>query len=285
MLRTAASPARSSSTPTKRSGPVAQRAPQPRLPERRKAATRVRREARYEQVGALHARGLSKLAISRAVGVSRATVMRWLERGVFPERRPRPARPTSLSGHAEYLRARWAEGCQNATRLWCDLREARGFCGGRTTMRDWIRQHLRDRAPADVAPPSPQRPRLSPRRTAWLLSAPADGLTEPERAYLDALGAVCSAVALVRTLAVEFRRVLSEHDGNALTPWLAAAEQSELRSLAAGLRRDRDAVLAAILFRWSSGPVEGHVNRLKLVKRTMYGRASFPLLRRRVLAA
>lgn len=72
---------------------------------------------------------------------------------------------------------------------------------------------------------------------------------------------------------------------NALGPWLAAAEQSELRTLAVGLRRDYDAVLAAVCFRWSNGQVEGQVNRLKLIKRTMYGRASYPLLRRRVLAA
>jgi len=79
--------------------------------------------------------------------------------------------------------------------------------------------------------------------------------------------------------------MLRMRDVNALGPWLAAAEQSELRPLAVGLRRDRDAVLAAVCFRWSNGQVEGQVNRLKLVKRSMYGRASFPLLRRRVLAA
>jgi transposase len=89
----------------------------------------------------------------------------------------------------------------------------------------------------------------------------------------------------VRALAADFRRTLAAHDANAFAPWLSAAEESDLRPLAVGLRRDCDAVLAAILFRWSNGRVEGQVNRLKLVKRTMYGRASFPLLRRRVLAA
>ena len=79
--------------------------------------------------------------------------------------------------------------------------------------------------------------------------------------------------------------MLKAHDPNALTLWLDAAERSEFRSLGSGLRRDKDAVLAAILFRWSNGQVEGQVNRLKLIKRTMYGRAGFALLRRRVLAA
>lgn len=72
---------------------------------------------------------------------------------------------------------------------------------------------------------------------------------------------------------------------NALAPWLAAAGESELKSFAAGIRRDYDAVLAALLFQWSNGQVEGQVNRVKLVKRSMYGRAGFALLRKRVLRA
>jgi transposase len=291
VLRTVAPPASSLSTSTmaparRRVGPVAQRAPQPRLAERRQAATRERRQARYEQVVSLHARGLSQLAIRRLVGVSRGTVIRWLTCGRFPERRPRSPRPTTLSEHAAYLRMRWAEGCHNASRLWRELRATRNFRGGQTTVRDWIQQHLRAGAPADAMPPPRHRPpRGSPRQTAWLLSAPADRLTESERAYLDALSQACPAIAMARALAAEFRRILREHDVNAFMPWLAAAEQSDLRSLATGLRRDRDAVLAAILLRWSNGPVEGHVHRLKLIKRTMYGRAGFPLLRQRVLAA
>lgn len=71
-------------------------------------------------------------------------------------------------------------------------------------------------------------------------------------------------------------------DPNDLGPWLAAAAATELRRFAAGIQRDRDAVLC---FRWSNGQVEGQVHRIKLVKRSMYGRASFPLLRARVLHA
>jgi transposase len=67
--------------------------------------------------------------------------------------------------------------------------------------------------------------------------------------------------------------MLERHDANALAPWLAAAESSELRTVVPGLRRDHDAVLAAVLFRSSNGQVDGQVNRLKLVKRTIYGRA------------
>jgi transposase len=79
--------------------------------------------------------------------------------------------------------------------------------------------------------------------------------------------------------------MLEHHDANSFEPWLAAAAESELRAFAAGIRRDCDAVLAALLSQWSNGQVEGQVNRVKLVKRSMYGRAGFALLRKRVLRA
>ena len=90
-------------------------------------------------------------------------------------------------------------------------------------------------------------------------------------------------IAQAVQLGDEFARMLKARDMNALRPWLAAAETSPLKGFAQSLRRDFDAVLAALCFRWSQGPVEGNVHRLKSVKRTMYGRGSFELLRQRVL--
>lgn len=152
-------------------------------------------------------------------------------------------------------------------------------------MHDWVFDHLRGRQLRVPDATAPRTAHPSPRRAAWVLTKGTDTLTEAERSYADAVCAACPALGTVRTLATDFRRMLVEHDANALTPWLAAAEQSELRTLALGLRRDQDAVLAAVCFRWSNGQVEDQVNRLKLIKRTMYRRASYPLLRRRVLAA
>lgn len=273
-------------TPYKRGGPVARRDPQPRAAERAKAATRARRLALYEQVMALRAAGLSQLAIERRTGVSRHTIIRWSAAGHFPERRDRAPRPTQVTPHAAYLRARWDAGCHNATRLWRELREHRGFRGGHSAVRDWITAHLRGgerrRMPAAALP---RTAHPAPRRAAWLWCKAAAALTAPERAYVDAVCAASPPLAEVRRLAASFRAMLAGRDPNALAPWLAAAERSELRPLATSLRRDRDAVLAAVCFRWSNGQVEGQVNRLKLVKRSMYGRAGFALLRRRVLAA
>ena len=139
------------------------------------------------------------------------------------------------------------------------------------------------RRQSTIAGPAP-----SPRETAWLLrksDSEPDALRPEERDYVDALCATCPALDRVRSLANDFAELLRKRDSSALDPWLIAAEKSELRGFGAGLRRDRDAVLAAVLFQWSNGQVEGQVQRLKLIKRTMYGRASFELLRRRVINA
>ena len=105
---------------------------------------------------------------------------------------------------------------------------------------------------------------------------------------MSSTSTVCAAVPRVaeaRRLLLAFGDLLTARNGAGLDPWLVAAECSELRAFAAGVRRDHDAVLAALIFPWSQGQVEGQVQRLKLLKRTMYGRAGFALLRARVLRA
>lgn len=89
----------------------------------------------------------------------------------------------------------------------------------------------------------------------------------------------------VSAFAHRFQDLFTTHDASGLAAWLGQADQSELRSFARVVARDRDAVLAALCFRWSTGPVEGHINRLKLIKRQGYGRTGFALLRQRVRRA
>jgi transposase len=95
-------------------------------------------------------------------------------------------------------------------------------------------------------------------------------------------------LAAVQPLAQQFQRLVKERDGAGFRPWRENALGSglpELCSFVEGLDRDRKAVEAALELPWSNGPVEGQVNRLKVIKRQMYGRANFDLLRARVLAA
>jgi len=79
---------------------------------------------------------------------------------------------------------------------------------------------------------------------------------------------------------------MNKHRGDRLTDWIARVQADPLpalHSLITGLRRDLDAVIAGLTMAWNSGPVEGAVNRIKTIKRSMYGRASFSLLRKRIL--
>ena len=175
---------------------------------------------------------------------------------------------------------RFHQGCTNAAQLWRELRE-RGFTGGAGIVRAYVRQ-LRSGSLG------PERRRKKPptlRQTAWLLVLEASEMKQDEQSYTKALTELSAELARVRELAHEFRRMLREHDGSAFDVWLSSAEASLLGGFARSLRTDLAAVRAAVELPWSNGQTEGQVNRLKLIKRSMYGRAGFDLLRERVLHA
>jgi transposase len=123
----------------------------------------------------------------------------------------------------------------------------------------------------------------SPRHAAWLLVRPAADLDAEEQRFVAALRERAPPIARVADLVGEFFRLLRERDVSALPAWLARARAGGLRGFADGVQRDRMAVEAAVSQPWSNGQVEGQVHRLKAIKRQMYGRAGFELLRRRVL--
>jgi transposase len=267
----------------------------PRLsrPQREAAAARSRRLARYEEVRALQARGLSVRAIARQLGWSRQTVTRFAHADTFPERQPRSGRSSLADRHEAYLRGRWDDGCQNAAQLWRELQE-QGFSGSRTVVSRWlVRWRIGPTRPGPPArdrptpPPAPPTPRTySPRHASWLLVHRPHELECEDRTYLEQLCHLSAEGATAHALAQEFGRLVRERDHPALVPWLERAEQSalpEMMGFAAGIRRDHAAVAQMLLSPWSNGQVEGQVNRLKLLKRQMYGRANFDLLRKRVL--
>ncbi len=106
---------------------------------------------------------------------------------------------------------------------------------------------------------------------------------DAERAFVAALNAASPEIRAARELAGMAAGLVKARDAAGLEPWLEAARGSALGGFADGLRRDLPAVRAALTAPWSTGPVEGHITRLKLLKRQMYGRAKFDLLRQRVL--
>lgn len=270
----------------------------PTRAQREQAQRHARREARYNEIQGLLAQGLGLRAIARRLGLGRDTVRRMARAAQCPQYRTRAPRRGILAPHEAYLRERWAAGEQNAAQLWRELC-ARGFAGSAGSVRVFL-AHWRD-APGRSGPcpragrAAPQRPPAppqavprwrSPRQVAWLLRRADEDLSPRQAAFLDHLTQHWPEATAARTLAREFDRLIREHDAAALDPWLGHAEASGLREFqefVTGLRRDLAAVTNALAEEWSNGQVEGQVNRLKLVKRAMFGRANTDLLRRRVL--
>jgi len=258
---------------------------------------RARRLSRYDDVTRLHAQGVSVRQIAQHMGMGRQTVRRYLNHGAFPEIVQRRKLPSILDRWEPYLLARWQAGCHNALRLYREIHE-QGYVGSRSLLSRWAAQHRKeypdtplgvsDTAPEPLSTQSqPVMRRLSPSQAAWLLvQQPAD-LNEDEHAALDKMQKAIAEVSTAYTLAQDFVRMMRERTSEALTGWIARAAASciaELGSFANGLQRDLAAVTAGLSLPWSNGQVEGQINRLKLIKRTLYGRASFNLLRKRVLA-
>ncbi len=165
----------------------------------------------------------------------------------FPDRQLTEWRQISLAPHTENLTERWRAGCHNVTKLCRAFHDERGSNGGLTTVLAWARNHRRNTTDESVA----SRPRLSaaaqsscrpscrpsPRRAAWLLSAPEKRLKAPDLRYVETVCSASPALATVHGLAMEVRRMLEAHDPNARTPWVHMAAHSELRTLRCGLRR------------------------------------------------
>jgi transposase len=140
--------------------------------------------------------------------------------------------------------------------------------------------------PADPVPKPCVKRRLSPARASWLYVSQAAKLDEKQRGQIAQIRAAHPDLDRTYELVQAFVSMLADHRDTDLESWLAQAEQSgirELKSFAAGIRRDYDAVRATFTSQWSNGPVEAQVNCLKLQKRLMFGRANFDLLRLHVL--
>ncbi|WP_338704006.1 transposase (plasmid) [Streptomyces sp. Q6] len=121
----------------------------------------------------------------------------------------------------------------------------------------------------------------------WVIGRP-ENQSETARQHLKDLCDRCGYIAATNRLARSFATILRRRDGHRLISWLKEVEQSELKELhvfANGVRKDLAAVTAGLTVPWNSGAVEGHVNRIKMLKRQHYGRAGFELLKRRILLA
>src|SRR3954454_8304075 len=281
---------------------------------RAETAARIGRRERwvalYEEVRRRHASGEKLQAISRAMNLAVGTVRKYAAAESFPVPEVRSLRSSILDPYLVHLQTRLAEGCENALALWREVR-AVGFPGTAKQVQRWVAEHRT--APAPSTPhqwrirspvPSPTPAALgcspavpSPAQLAWLLVQPSAALSVSDAALVARVeqdGEAARVAGLARRFSALVRGngISQKADPNAalreLNTWLADARRSGVRAVetfAAGLEQDGAAIRAALTTPWSSGQAEGQITRLKLIKRQMYGRASFDLLRRRVLLA
>lgn len=240
-----------------------------------------KQKARFDAVIAAYQEGVTLRAISRKFGLSRTTVRRYVRAKEFLERAPRRQR-SELDSFRGYLQKRWEEGCHNASQLCRELRR-QGYGGGRSRVKEYVQPWRANSVPASS---KPRRTLPNVRLIAlWLTKAPMQR-SPLEQRWVEAVIAGHPQVATAEHLAQQFRRVFQNRDSDALKAWListVASDIPELKRFVAGIERDYEAVSAAVEQHWSNGQVEGQVHRLKLLKRQMYGRGGFLLLRRRVL--
>ena len=236
---------------------------------------------RWQQVRELRTRNVGLLECARRLNLSLNTVKRY-DRASEPERLQRVPkyRPTLVDPHRDYLRQRRAEepGVPVA-QLLREIREL-GYQGSANLL---VRYLSQGRAEGD-------RPHLSPRRAARILLTRPDRLTGGQAETLAGLTAACPEMTALTSLITSFAALLSPDPGNdaRLRQWITDARAADLpclHSFTRGLDLDIQAVTAALTLPHHNGRTEGVNTKTKMIKRQMYGRAGFTLLRHRILLA
>ncbi|WP_228472864.1 ISL3 family transposase [Streptomyces cyaneochromogenes] len=238
-----------------------------------------RKKAAHALVHELLAQGHSRRAIARHLGWGLNTVLRYANAARWQDTiRESQSRPSRLDPYKPYLERRFAEGCTSVTHLHREL-----VADNAPVTYQMVRAHIATfrRAPAD-APPRPPSVRQV---TSWLTRHPTT-LTEEDRASLKEVLARCPELDRAAAHVRDFGEILTNRRGATLPTWIHAVDASQLPGLtgfALHLYRDLDAVTAGLTLDWSSGSIEGAVNRIKKIKRQLYGRAGFELLRKMIL--
>jgi transposase len=247
----------------------------------------------FEQVHALAAPGHSPYEIRTMLHLHKQTVRKYWQMEHLVDQRHCPI-GSSVEPYREYLEARWAQGPVMIKTLWLEL-QALGFSGCYKSVCNFVRDWPRPSGaqPSAFEPPAARRPANLPRvskRSPWqvtrLLLRSQEDLGEADATYREAVLRLSPELALASTLSSRLVQMVRERKCKELPRWLHEAKTcplEEVRRFAGGLEKEYDALSAALSEEWSNGQVEGHITRLKLLKRQMYGCATIDLLRLRVL--
>jgi transposase len=258
----------------------------------------------YTEVKRLHkGEGWSQRAIARHLQISRRTVSKYLQAEQVPRYTLRAVRPSKLDLYKPYLEQRWQEGVCKSHRLYAEIKK-RGYRGSWSLLAQYLakyglehprldgRKTRHDRKPKVVKVKRAKRPQpiMSAREASLLMTWKAGELSAEQHVKLKHLLKFDEEIAAAYELSQEFAIMLRERKGVNLESWLERVEQKvaeqqlrEIGSFARGIRLDQAAVKAGLTMEISQGQVEGQVNRLKTLKRAMFGRASFETLKARVL--
>jgi transposase len=248
---------------------------------------------RFDRVKALQHEGRSLTAIAKETSLNWRTVAKWTEWRELPERRSMNPKSTTPRKYETYLAPRWAEGFRTGRHLLPEIKKL-GYTGSLTHLERLLSEWRRSgRGPclASLDPDAGNRwslaaMRVPPIAASYLCLKPRGLMTRQELATTTELKRAAPAFATIRQLAMRFRGILHGRDPDKLESWLDDAHRSGLyglRRFAYTIRNDLAAVRNAITERWSNGQTEGQINRLKTLKRQMYGRAGTELLRARLL--
>jgi transposase len=261
-----------------------QLAEQAAVTRREASALVTRTRKRYTAVQNLRAQGKGIKTIMRELGLAKETVRRFARAATVDDllSTARDGRSSVLDDFKPYLHHRFNLGHTNGSMLFDEIRE-QGYRGSLGTVLGYLRPF---RAVA-AAPPAVPRPPTVRDVVAVMLRHP-DSLDTDDQLALKQVRARCAHLDDVADHVSGFAEMMVGRHGERLDAWLARVEaddQPDLHRFANGIRRDHDAVLNGLTLEHSSGAVEGSVNRIKMIKRQMYGRAGFELLRKRVLLA
>lgn len=248
----------------------------PRL-QQEQSARHAARTHRSEQVKTRFAQGQSLRQIAAACGLNTKTIRSWVRTETLPLDQRGYRGAGKIDPYIPYLQTRLAAGCTNQSRLWREIRE-QGFAGTRSLVATWI--HAQGQHTPGAPPPLP-----AARQLAWLLFQDAEKRSAEDQALVDQLQQH-PELPHVQQLVQQGAAMIRQRQAADLDAWLQTCQASpsvELQNFVDVLQRDYAAVKAALTLPWSNGPVEGHINRLKLIKRSGDGRLQLDLLRQRVL--
>jgi transposase len=229
-----------------------------------------RRQNTNAMIQRMGAEGVPIKRIVRVTGLSRGLVRRVLRgerEDVFR------LRQSSLTPWLTLLERHWQDGCRNGAELWRRLRMD-GFQGSLRVVGEWATRQRR----AEAATPTGTGKCPPTRKIARMMTTDRHHLTKADSVLVAQLEHALPELAQARRLRDEFAEMVRNGECSALARWLEDARASELAAFARGLTADLDAVLAALRKPWSNGQTEGQINRLKMLKRQMYGAAGIDLL-------